>query len=483
MTAATDYYALLGIFRDATQEEIRSAYLKAVQRLHPDRNVAPGETEIFLEVQQAYELLSNPQRREQYNNSLPREDTQDSPVALDILYSRPNLVHTEESQVIYILLEIASNTRTGQFSTPPLNVCLVLDRSTSMKDAKMDLLKAAAIQFLRRMRPEDLFSVVAFSDKAEVVAASSYQVDRQKLESPIRNIIPSGGTEMYQGLKAGLDEIQRGRSAGRVNHIILLTDGHTYGDEEACLELAAQAAQQGVGISAMGIGTDWNDSFLDQLAARTGHTSRYIARPQDIQRFLDEKFDALTHVVADETSIEFKLADGVRLHYAFRLQPETGPLGVDALLSLGPILRDTRLSVVLELSVEASALTGESLTLLDGKIHVSMKARAISAPPLRVRIERPVSAQAGQDPPPLPIMQALSRITLYRMQERARAEAQAGEYEKATRSLKFLASHLSSVGEESLARTVLFEVENLSRKQSFSQEGEKEIKYATRALI
>lgn len=484
MTKATDYYALLGLFRDAPPEEIRRAYLKAVQRLHPDRNTALGETEIFLEVQQAYEVLANPQRRAQYDSSLPKEEARESPVSMEILYSRPNLVRMKESQALYVLLEISSNARTGQLAAaPPLNICLALDRSTSMKEKKMDLLKSAAIQFLRRMRPEDLLSVVTFSDKPEVVIPAAYQAERQKLEAPIRNIVPSGATEIYKGLKAAYDEVQRGRAAGRVNHIILITDGHTYGDEKACLELAGQAAEQGVGISAMGIGADWNDSFLDQLATRTGHTSRYIARPQDIQRFLDDKFNALTHVVADETAIQFTLTEGVRLHYAFRLQPETGPLGVDGLLALGPILRDTRLTIVFELLVAPSALNGENLTLLDGKIEVSMKARAVSAPPLRVRLERPVRADAGQDAPPLPIMQALSRLTLYRMQERARAEAQAGQYEKATRSLKFLASHLSAAGEESLARTVLFEAEHLSREQTFSQEGEKRIKYATRSLI
>ena len=483
MTNASDYYALLGIFRDASPDEIRRAYLKAVQRLHPDKNVAPGETEIFLEVQLAYEILSNPTRREEYDASLPREEPRESPISLEILYSRPTLVRMDEPQVVYVLLELYSNLRTGQLSAPPLNVCLVLDRSTSMKDAKMDLLKAAAVQFLRSMRPEDMFSVVAFSDKAEVVVPAAYQVDRQKLESPIRNIQPSGATELYKGLKAGYDQIQLGRASGRVNHIILITDGHTYGDEEACLELASQAAEQGVGISVMGIGTDWNDTFLDEVAGRTGHTSRYVARPQEIQKFLDEKFHALTRVFADETSLEFMPVKDVRLNYAFRLQPEPGPLALDSPVHLGPILRDTHLSVLFEIMVSSPALSGSTLSLLDGQMQILVKGRTIAIPPLRVRLERPVSTDAGQDPPPLPIMQALSRLTLYRMQERARAEAQAGEIEKATRSLKYLAAHLSSQGQDGLARTVLFEVENLSRKQSLSQEGEKEIKYATRALF
>ena len=59
--------------RSASQDDIRRAYLKSVQRLHPDKNVNPGETEMFLDVQQAYEVLADPKRRSQYDATLPPE--------------------------------------------------------------------------------------------------------------------------------------------------------------------------------------------------------------------------------------------------------------------------------------------------------------------------------------------------------------------------------------------------------------------------
>lgn len=483
MKRAPDYYAILGILRDASQEEIKRAYLNAAQRLHPDKNQAPGETEIFLEIQQAYETLSNPKRRRAYDATLPKEEQPSSPIVHEILYSRPHLVHLDEAQLIYVLLNLRARQVNGTLPVPPLNICLVLDRSTSMKDAKMDLLKAAAIKFLRDLRAEDIFSVVVFSDRAETIIPAGYQAGRHTLESQIRAIQAAGATELFQGLQNGLNEVRRGRDAQRVNHVILLTDGHTYGDEEACLRLAAQAAKEGIGISVMGIGTDWNDTFLDQVAGRTGNASHYIARPQDIQKLLAEKFKDLTRVMAEEVTLESKLADGVSLNYAFRLQPESGPLSFEETTKLGPILRDADLGVLFEFMVSPSALNGRETRLLDGTLKIAMPARPTPPPPIRLRFERETAGEPSVAPPPPAILQALSRLTLYRMQERARQESQAGEFEKATRSLKRLAAHLLEQGHRDLANTVLLEAENIQRKQAFSPDGEKEIKYATRALL
>ena len=289
MPKKPDYYVILGVTRNASQEEIKRAYYEAAQRLHPDKNKADGETEIFLEVQQAYETLSNPKRRKKYDATLPPEEEPDLPVKYKVYYSRPNLVRLNEPQMLYVLLEIAPQKKSEEIPAPPLNVCLVLDRSTSMKDEKMDMVKNAAIKVMRNLRPQDIFSVVTFSDRAEVLIPASYSFDKSKLEARIQMLQPSGGTEIYQGLQAAYDEIQRNVSNERVNHIILLTDGHTYGDDQQCIRLADRAGNQGIGISAMGIGKEWNDLFLDTLANRTGGSSRYISRAEDIQQFLGGK--------------------------------------------------------------------------------------------------------------------------------------------------------------------------------------------------
>ena len=207
----------------------------------------------------------------------------------------------------------------------------------------------------------------------------------------------------------------RSLDSRRVNHIILLTDGHTYGDEQDCLALASKVSEQGIGISAMGIGKEWNDIFLDVLATRTGGSSAYIAEPRDIKRLLLEKFNALAQTYAEEIVLRLTLIDGVDLSYAFRLQPDPSPIVLDTPMRLGTILQDASTQILLEYIIQPKAVKSDLTEILDGMLKVSIASASLLVPALRLRLSRRVSDVPDPEPPSPKIVQALSRLMLYRM--------------------------------------------------------------------
>jgi Ca-activated chloride channel homolog len=483
MIDRTNYYARLGLPINATPEEVRRAYRNAALKLHPDTNVEAGATEFFLQAHEAFEVLVNAERRAAYDSKLPSEAKTPPKVHISVVYSSPTLQNIQQMQFVYALVELQTREKVESQSAPPLNLSLVVDTSTSMQGEAMETVKSTALELIRQLRSQDRLSLVAFSDKATVLLPASSILDKKQAVDAVVRLKPHGATEIYQGLNAGLNEILLFRTSNQINHILLLTDGRTYGDEAHCFRLAEQAAENGIVISALGIGHKWNDAFLDTLTSRTGGNCLYVSRPQDIKHFLNEKIKILEKSYADRVIYDFKTGPGVSMVYAMRIFPDVCVLNPESPFQMGSIPEGSRLAVLLELQVEHMPEQTETVILTEGKINMEIPSRIVPKYSWVLRTERPVSSDPPSGSPPYPIMQAVSRMTLYRMQEKAQKEAAEGKISEATRRLQHLATHLLANGEAELASTVIKEVQVIEGKRGMSEQGKKDIKYGTRALM
>jgi Ca-activated chloride channel homolog len=482
MAPEVNLYEILGLERDASPEQVRRAYREMARRLHPDVNKAVGDTEFFIEAQRAYETLADPEKRTRYDASLG--ETAD--LISSVLFSRQVIPRLNEPQLVYALLKIQPPRRDPQ--TPPpepplLNLAVVIDRSTSMQGVRMDMVKAGVIELVRRLRPRDILTLVAFSDRAETLRSASPVQDRREIETSVRMLRTGGGTEILRGLQAGMLELRRHLNKNYVNHLILITDGRTYGDSEECLKLAQWAASAGISISGLGIGSEWNDEFLDELSTLSGGGSAFVSRPSDIHLHLKDRLLGLARTYAEQLRLELTLPPDVTLRDAFRLAPEAARLPVTGSLPMGSLTVDSPVSCLLEFQIGARPSAADRLKLLWGSLRYHLLPSPAEAGALALDYSLPLRESPDLEYPPKAVVLAVARVTFYRMQEKARQEASQGEFDKAASRLQNLATHLLKQGNPDLAQTVLREADRLKRTRAFSEEGEKRVKYGTRAFL
>jgi len=487
MSIDFDPYLMLGISNDASINDIKAAYRRIAKRLHPDKNQhSPGAVGQFQDISAAYELLVNDDRRKKYAAQQKQRSAEVSKLRFQVIPSKRTISSLSEVQVLYLLADIMPDQpaeAAAEKRDANLNLTLILDQSNSMNGSRLDKVKIAANQIIDQLGPQDIFSVVAFNDFAEIIIPATTVSDRPTLKARVALMQAGGGTEIQKGLAAGIEQNKKYLAPRLVNHIILLTDGNTYGEEPGSLELAKAAAEQGIGISAMGLGDEWNDIFLDQLAGLTGGTAQYIKSSGMVVRFLNDHVHSLANIFAERVQISIAPDPDIKLEYAFRLRPNPQPLPLtDGFMQIGSLQHERVMSVLFQLelppalssgfrSLARLAVTGD---ILGGRLYKHYAVSDLSVD---------VAAKPQTEEPPSTIIEAISKLTLYRMQERADALLSAGQLDEATNQFNRISTRLLAIGQSDLAQEAQQAAAMISDTRRLSLEAQKSLKFGTRTLI
>ena len=478
-----DLYTVLSVPITASSEQIRRAYLELAVKYHPDTNPEKKNTEIFLVIQHAYDVLSNPVKRKEYDESVKVINPQVSPIELNWLFSRSEIPKLNEPQSVYAKLDIKYIRTKEEYSTPPNHLCIVLDRSTSMKGERLDSVRENLRQFILALRSIDLVSIVVFNDKAEILIAPTTNGNKQILFEKIDSITASGGTEIYRGLKAGIDLLWQGNLKTHLPNLLLLTDGHTYGDEENCIELVNKAVEKNIKINALGFGNEWNDKFLDEITGLTGGCAYYVKTLFDLPKFLQITLTSLSTTVAHNTNLEIQKNDDVQLKYIFRIEPEISQLQLKDPVQMGNLIKEKKSSYFFAFELSSSVKKLTDIDLITGKVRFVLSDIHNRYAEQEIAIRLKVSDKPSEISIPLEIVQAMARVNLFLMQEKSKQDVDNGNVNNAVRRLTYLATHLIGQGNVPFAKEVLNEAESIKKGQAYSEDGIKRLKYGTRALL
>ena len=215
-------------------------------------------------------------------------------------------------------LQIGLQTKSAEMEgVAPLNLAIVIDRSGSMNERdKMPYLKQSLAVFLESLNANDIVSIVAYSDQAELLLPARSVGEGRWIEEIIAGIRPGGSTNLHAGMMLGFQEVDKNFSIRRNNRVILLTDGIANRGVTDPVEIAADALaynEKGVFLSTIGLGLAYNDDLLSQLARQGKGGYSFVDSAQEMDRIFRQQVAGLTQRVASEVNVTVVPETGVRL--------------------------------------------------------------------------------------------------------------------------------------------------------------------------
>jgi Ca-activated chloride channel family protein len=404
-------------------------------------------------------------------------------VTLTCTWGRSPMPATGAPQVAYLLVE--ATPVSAPTVAIPLNFCLVLDRSGSMQGAKLASMKAATKRAIETLTDQDIVSIVIFDDTVQTLVPATSVIDKAALLAAVDTIGESGGTAMSLGMQAGQAELQKHMGPDRLSLMLLLTDGQTWGDEETCRSIARALGQADVRITALGLGAEWNEKLLDDLAEFSEGSSDYIADPAQIDGFFQRTVRSAQGTAAKDARLLLRLVREATPRAVHRATPTIANLGYQPIgenevsVRLGDLVYGQTSSIVLDLMLPSRS--GGSFRIAQAELHfalVGQEAEQVVKQDILLEFSADPAAAAYEPR----VMNLVEKVTAFKLQTRALAEAELGNTSGATQKLRAAATRLLDLGELDLAEKTRQQADQLEQGAKLSPESQKELKYATRRL-
>jgi Ca-activated chloride channel family protein len=221
---------------------------------------------------------------------------------------------TTEKAIVKICLDGVRLARPE--ARQPVNLAIVLDRSSSMRGERIERAKEAALEALQRLAPDDILSLVAYDSTAEVLVPARRVGDGRAIAGVIRSIGVTGMTALHAGVVLGGGELRKNIENPRyVHRIILLSDGQANlgpRTPEALGQLGEKLAGEGISVTTIGVGLGYNEDLMTRLALRSDGNTYFAEAGAALPRIFAAELGDVLNVVARRAVIRVEFPDGIR---------------------------------------------------------------------------------------------------------------------------------------------------------------------------
>jgi Ca-activated chloride channel family protein len=379
----------------------------------------------------------------------------DKPITLEARFAQP-VMKAGQKQLNYLRVSLNGCKPERTTNRTPVNVAFVIDRSGSMAGQRIAQAREAAIMAVNRLDANDIASVVIFDDKIDVLVPAQKVTDRKFFTDLIRQVGARGSTAIYAGVTEGANEVRKNLDARRLNRVVLLSDGlANVGPRNPSdfAQLGRDLLKGGISVSTIGLGKDYNEDLMLQLARAGDGNHAFAAAPDDLIKIFNKEFDDVLASCAQTVSIDVDLRPGARVVRAMSREGEIAP--AHAKFRLNQVYQETEHYVLLEVEIDGSAAAPERNF---GRVRVGYTvpdtgAKQTLDAPIRGRFS--ASAEEVKAKTDQTVMESVVEQTTRERAQKAVKLRDQGKFEEATKLFKEnvaeIKAYLASSGNSSQA--------------------------------
>lgn len=271
----------------------------------------------------------------------------------DGLHGTFALSHTQVlahgTQRVFAELRVTADD-TGVTARAPLAMVIALDTSGSMSGDKLVEARRSVARLLDRMEDDDQVALVRYDTRAQLLQPMARVGDvRRRLSRVVGRLEADGGTNIPDALAVAMREMESA-DAGRVRRVVLVSDGlDSHRDQSE--GLARRGTDAGVTVSSLGIGLDFDESYMVSLA-RAGHGNfGFVENPDALAEFLGRELEETAETRVQQASLALSLPRG--LSFVRAIGATARLRGGDLSLTTGAIPAGSTRRVVIELRADA----------------------------------------------------------------------------------------------------------------------------------
>lgn len=268
------------------------------------------------------------------------------PAEIELLPLRNGVVD-QGTSTVDLLVRIQPPKLAHKPKRPPLNLCLVLDRSGSMAGPKLDGMLRAAHGVVDNLTPQDYLSVVTFDDHVQTIIPSQLVRNAASLHRILKGVAHGGSTALHAGWLEGATQTAQKLDPGRLNRVLVLTDGEAnvgVVEPDAICSDVNGAAQRGVSCTTLGFGDGYNEVLLRSMASSGNGNHYFVETPEQLPTLFAQELGGLVNTIAQKVRLSWESAGTVQVLTSLE-KDEKGRLRLNDLMAGNPLLLLLRLTL------------------------------------------------------------------------------------------------------------------------------------------